>query len=115
MTKKTEIGEKYIKAATDSIKSAGSLRALYRSIYGVDPTRQELQRFTNRLNPARSNPATSMLGVCIEHLPSLHEKTLKEFFGIQGEGYTAKQGAVMEQECDPSPDPNNSAGSHNKF
>lgn len=85
MPKKTEAGEQYIKAATDSIKGAGPLRELYQSIHGVEPTRQELQRFANRLNPTRSNPGADMLGVCIQNLPSLHGKTLKEFFGILDE------------------------------
>lgn len=86
MPKKTEAGDQYIKAATDAIKSAGSLRQLYIAIHGNDPTRQELQRFSNRLNPGRSNPGTDMLGLCIQHLPSLHEVTLREFFGIGEDG-----------------------------
>lgn len=91
MPKKTEAGEQYIRAATDSIKGAGSLRELYQAIHGMEPTRQELQRFANRLNPARSNPGADMLGVCIQHLPSLHEKTLKEFFGILDEEKVCKK------------------------
>lgn len=110
MPKKTEVGEQYIKAATDSIKSAGSLRALYTAIHGADPTKQELKRFSNRLNAERSNPGADMLGVCIEHLPSLHEKTLKEFFGIQGEGSPVKSGGVTQEGCDQLTDPNNFTG-----
>jgi len=82
MPKKNESGGGYTKAATDAIKASCPLRELYMAIHGVSPDRQELQRFTNRLNPARSNPGADMLGLCIEHLPSLHKMTLKEFFGI---------------------------------
>lgn len=110
MPKKTEVGQQYIKAATDSIKSAGSLRALYTAIHGKDPTKQELKRFSNRLNPERSNPGTDMLGVCVEHLPSLHEKTLKEFFGIYREGSPVKFDADALAQCDQPTDPNNITG-----
>jgi hypothetical protein len=93
MPKKTEAGEQYIRAATDAIKNAGSLRELYVAIHGTEPGRSELQRFANRLNPSRSNPGTDMLGVCVAHLPSLHDVTLKEFFGIteNGESDCAQQ------------------------
>lgn len=84
MPKKTEAGDQYIKAATDSIKNAIPLRQLYVAIHGNEPSRQDLQRFSNRLNPARSNPGADMLGLCVLHIPALHEVTLKEFFGITG-------------------------------
>lgn len=77
-----EGGCQYIKAATDAIKSAGSMRDLYVAIYGVQPTRYQYQTFINRLNPSRANPSTDILGACVENLPSLHDVTLKEFFGI---------------------------------
>ncbi|MBF6649154.1 hypothetical protein [Methylobacter sp. BlB1] len=83
MPKKTETGDQYIKAATDVIKGAGSLRDLYIAIHGNEPSRQELQRFSNRLNPARSNPGADMLGLCVKHLPCLHDMTLRDFFGIR--------------------------------
>jgi hypothetical protein len=83
MPKKIERGDKYIEAAVEAIKGAGSLRELYIAIHDEDPSRLELQRFANRLNSARSNPGTDMLGLCIEHLPQLHEMTLGEFFGIK--------------------------------
>lgn len=73
---------KYISAATAKIKSVRPLRELFIKIYNKDPTRQELQQFANRLNPARSNPGTEMLGLCLENLPELHQMTLKEFFDI---------------------------------
>jgi hypothetical protein len=85
MPKKTETGDQYIKAATDSIKTATNLRHLYVAIHGTEPNRQDLQRFSNRLNPARSNPGADMLGLCVLHIPALHGMTLKEFFGITGE------------------------------
>ncbi|WP_345860485.1 hypothetical protein [Shewanella algae] len=86
MPKKTEDGDhQYIKATTDSIKNAISLRQLYVAIHGNEPSRQELQRFSNRFNLARSNPGADMLGLCIRHIPALHEVTLKEFFGLAGE------------------------------
>lgn len=84
MPKKTETGHHYIKAVTDAIKNAGSTRELYLAIHGVEPSRQELQRFINRLNPSRCNPGADMLGLCVEHLPSLHNMTLKTFFAIEG-------------------------------
>lgn len=82
MPKKTETGVQYIQAATTAIKRAGSLRALYRAIHGREPDRQELQRFANRLNPARANPGADLLGLCVQHLPALQQITLAEFFGI---------------------------------
>lgn len=82
MPKKREFGDQFIKAATDAIKGAGPLRDLYASIHGTDPSRQELQRFANRLNPARSNPGVDMLGLCVQHLPALHEMTLQDFLGL---------------------------------
>ena len=82
MPKKTEAGEQYIKAATDAIKNACTLRSLYVSIHSAEPTRQELQRFSNRFNSGRSNPGTDMLGLCVQHIPTLQDMTLKEFFGI---------------------------------
>lgn len=84
MAKSKEGGEQFIKAATDAIKSAGPLRQLYVALHGCEPTRQELQRFINRLNPARANPGADVLGLCVEHLPALHTMTLAEFFGIKG-------------------------------
>jgi hypothetical protein len=85
MPRKTEAGAQFIKAATDAIKRAGTLRELYVAIHGVEPERQELQRFMNRLNAARSNPGADMLGLCVQHLPALHGMTLKEFFGLEGQ------------------------------
>lgn len=82
MPKKTEAGDDYIRAATAAIKAAGPLRQLYRSIHGRDPTRLEMQRFANRLNPVRSNPGADLLGLCVAHLPALHDVTLAEFFSI---------------------------------
>lgn len=86
MATKLEGEDKYIKAALDAIKGATSLRDLYVAIHGVDPSRQEFQRFSNRLNPARSNPGADMLGLCIEHLPQLHNMSVGEFFGITDKG-----------------------------
>lgn len=83
MPKKIEAGEQYIGAATEAIKRAGPLRQLYVAIHGQEPSRLDLQRFANRLNAARSNPGADMLGICIEHLPALHDMTLAEFFGIK--------------------------------
>ncbi|WP_286241191.1 hypothetical protein [Neptuniibacter halophilus] len=93
MPKKTEEGDQYKKAATEAIKNAIPLRQLYIAIHGQEPTRQDLQRFSNRLNPARSNPGADMLGLCVEHIPELHQLTLKEFFGLgreEGEGDEAQ-------------------------
>lgn len=75
---------KYISAATAEIKRVGPLRELFIKIYKKEPTRDELQKFRNRLNPTRSNPGADMLGLCIENLPQLHHMTLKEFFKIEG-------------------------------
>lgn len=83
MPRKIEHGEGHIRAATEAIKHAGPLRDLYRSIHDREPTRQELQRFSNRLNPARANPGADMLGLCVAHLPELQSMTLGEFFGIK--------------------------------
>ena len=74
---------RYVVAATEAIKSAGALRALYTAIHGTEPSRTEYQRFLNRLNPVRSKPSADMLGLCVEHSPSLHNMTLAEFFGIE--------------------------------
>lgn len=82
MPKKTETGEQYILAATQAIKGAGALRDLYVAIHEAEPSRQELQRFANRLNPSRSNPSADMLGLCVEKLPALHDMTVADFFGI---------------------------------
>ncbi len=82
MPRKTEVGGQFIEAATAAIKAAGPLRELYIAIHGHQPSKVELQRFINRLNPARSNPGTDMLGLCVQNLPELHDMTLKEFFGI---------------------------------
>jgi hypothetical protein len=84
MPKKTEQGDRYIKSVTDLIRQSVSMRDLYRAIHGVDPTRTELQRFSNRFNPARSNPGADFLGVCVERVPALQSLTLGEFFGVAG-------------------------------
>lgn len=84
MPRKIEAGDQYIQAATDSIKSAVPLRQLYVAIHGIEPSRLDLQRFSNRLNPSRSNPGADMLGLCVQHVPALHQMTLQEFFGITG-------------------------------
>lgn len=82
MPKKLEASDQYKQAAMAAIKNAMPLRQLYTSIHGQEPTRAELQRLANRLNAARSNPGTDMLGLCVQHIPELHNVTLKEFFGI---------------------------------
>lgn len=86
----TEQGQKYIEASVAAIKAAASLRDLYMAIYGHDPSRLELQQFRNRLNPTRSNPGADLLGLCIEHLPELHEMTLREFFRIRARRRTER-------------------------
>lgn len=82
MPARKEVGDQFKKAATDAIKSAIPMRELFAAIHGEEPSRQDLQRFANRLNPARSNPGADMLGLCVLHAPALHDMTLKEFFGI---------------------------------
>jgi len=82
MPKKTESGERYIKTVTDLIKQSVSMRDLYKAIHGVNPTRIELQRFSNRFNPARSNPGADLIGLCVEHVPKLQSITLGEAFGV---------------------------------
>jgi len=88
--KERDESNRYVLAATEAIKRAGPLRALYIAIHGVEPNRTEYQRFSNRLNATRSNPTTDMLGLCIEHLPVLHDMTLGEFFGINQAATTEK-------------------------
>ena len=85
MQRKSKKDNKYIVAATNSIKKAGSLRELYIKVHGVNPTRNQLQAFTNGLNPARANPGADVLGLYIEKLPQLHKKTLKDFFDLSEE------------------------------
>jgi|GEM_PF-5034694 len=85
MPKKIEAGDQYIRAATGAIKAAGPLRQLYIAIHGSEPSRKELQRFSNRLNAARSNPGADMLGLCVQNIPALHQMTLKEFFELTGD------------------------------
>lgn len=82
MKNKLKDGEHFIMAVTTAIKKDSTPRELYRAIYGVEPDRIELQKFTNRLNPARSNPGTDLLGACVEHSKNLREMTLSEFFGL---------------------------------
>lgn len=83
MSKAEEGDQDYVRAAVNAIKGAGTLRSLYVAIYGCDPSRSELQQFANRFNSSRSNPGASILGLCVEHLPGLHDMTLAEFFGIK--------------------------------
>jgi hypothetical protein len=83
MPKKTEQGDRYIKSVTDLIKQSVSMRDLYRAVHGMDPTRTELQRFSNRFNPARSNPGVDLIGLCVEHVPELQSITLGEAFGVK--------------------------------
>lgn len=82
MTRKIDEGRQYIEAATTAIKTAIPLRQLYIAIHGINPSRQDLQQFANRLNPSRSNPGADMLGICVAHTPALHDMTLAEFFGL---------------------------------
>lgn len=82
MSNKFKNGEHFIMAVTDAIKKDSAPRELYRAIYGTEPDRIDLQKFTNRLNPARSNPGTDLLGACVEHSKNLSEMTLAEFFGL---------------------------------
>jgi len=80
---KSQLKQKHINAVTTNIKEAMDVKDLYFLIYGKEPEKNELQTFTNRLNPARSNPGTEFLGLCIEHIPELHNMTLAQFFGIE--------------------------------
>lgn len=77
---------KYKHAVTQKLKKAceGSIgyKELYRKIHGIEPTKLELIRFKNRFYPNRSNPNSEFIGFCIEHLPSLQNVTLSEFFDI---------------------------------
>lgn len=75
-------GRRFVMAATYAIKKDSSPREYFNSIFGFDPDRIQLQKFTNRLNPARSNPGTDLLGICVEHSKSLRDMTLGEFFGL---------------------------------
>lgn len=82
MTRKIDGGRKYIEAATTAIKTEIPLRQLYIAIHETNPSRQDLQQFANRLNPSRSNPGADMLGLCVAHIPAMHDMTLAEFFGL---------------------------------
>jgi len=92
MPKKIEAGDRYRLEAMTKIQESSDTRALYIAIHGGDPapTRDDLQRFRNRLNPARSNPGLDMVGLCIQHLPELQNMTLADFFGIDTEGNQKK-------------------------
>jgi len=75
-------GKRFAEAALGAIRDAISPRELYVALYGAEPSRQELQAFRNRLNPARSNPGADFLGRCVESVPELRSMTLSEFFAL---------------------------------
>lgn len=85
MSHKREADRQYVIAVTEAIKQHTTMRKLYVSIHGSEPDTNELQRFSNRLNPTRSNPSADMLGLCVANIPELHEMTLREFFGIDAD------------------------------
>ena len=74
--------KRFAEAALAAIRKVVSPRDLYVALYGVEPGRQELQAFRNRLNPARSNPGADFLGRCVDSVPALRSMTLSEFFGV---------------------------------
>ncbi|MBH9739983.1 hypothetical protein CJ419_09595 [Vibrio navarrensis] len=83
MPKEFDSAKRYIKAATDNIKSQGTVKELYKAIHGREGDKYEIQILTNRLNANRSNPGADILGLCVENLPELHDMKLSEFFGIE--------------------------------
>lgn len=81
----------HVLAVTENVKHApdlqggspgSELKVLYERLNGRAPTKPELQAFYNRLNAKRSNPTTRFLASILNELPSLHDMTVAEFFGI---------------------------------
>ncbi|MCG7551587.1 hypothetical protein [Pseudoalteromonas sp. Of7M-16] len=80
--KKENFGKHFIEHACKQIKDIGKAKELYRKVYGVEGTENEVQTFINRLNANRANPGLDFIGWLVERLPELQEMTLGEFFGI---------------------------------
>ncbi|BDM64562.1 hypothetical protein NFHSH190041_20140 [Shewanella sp. NFH-SH190041] len=81
MPKKTNEHTHYANAARDFLKARrdelGGNKALYRELYGAEPTDNENQRLINLLN--RGNLSAEFLGLCADRL-KLGDTTLKQLF-----------------------------------
>ena len=84
MPKKTSDYTQYAEAARSFLKvkrkEIGGNKALYRTLYGHEPSKNENQALINLLN--RGVLSAEFLGLCVDKL-ELDDTTLYELFGIQ--------------------------------
>ncbi len=83
LPKKIDDNPQYVKALREFLKAErkklGGTKAMYKLLYGVEPTENEEKRLINLLN--RGAMGAEFIGLCAEKL-NLEEKTLGEVFKI---------------------------------